>query len=196
MINITAIKDRGWTDTMIRRLLGAPDEIERIHLGGRRYTTTKRYQLARVETVESTPEWQAWRAKNEKSHAARVAAAYDAADTRRTRELLADPTARQELLPLIHETLRYTATYRGLGAHGYLLTDIRHYSKIVTDHVWISDKLIPEPKIGDQIEIEAWADWYRKGYMGHRESTLEQRDRGTSVDIQLTSVRIVTEPMI
>ncbi len=190
-VNVTTLKSRGWTDTMIRRLLGTPDEEYRLHLGGRRYTWTKRYTIARVEAAEQTAQWQTWRAKNVKHSAARSLGAMQAADTRREHEVSADPSARQALLPLVHTTARYTAIYSGPGAHGCLLTDVMHEGQLVTDHVWIHDQLTPEPAVGEQFEFSAWADWYRKGYMGWREDV--DRERGTRCDIQLTDVRRVAQ---
>lgn len=50
------VRRRGWTDTMVRDLLGTPDVQGR---DPRRWSLTplRLYLLARVETVERTPEF-------------------------------------------------------------------------------------------------------------------------------------------
>jgi len=126
-----------------------------------------------------------------KQRATRSLAAYRAADSRRANEVESDPRARRELLPLLHTTARYTATYSGPGTHGFLLRNVMHDGQLVTDHVWIHDQLTPEPAVGEQFEFSAWAEWYRKGYMGWREDV--DRERGTRCDIQLIDVRRIEQ---
>lgn len=61
-INMMAVKERGWTGTLIRRFLGEPDAIQR----NRRYpraAPTKLYDLDRVKRIEATDEFQEAKAK-------------------------------------------------------------------------------------------------------------------------------------
>ncbi|MGW1927328.1 hypothetical protein ACWCQ0_52725, partial [Streptomyces massasporeus] len=55
-VSHAGVRRRGWTDTMVRQLLGTPDVQGR---DPRRWSPAplRLYLLARVETVERTPEF-------------------------------------------------------------------------------------------------------------------------------------------
>jgi len=183
------LRAREWTETMISRLLGDPDDTRYLHLWGRVSTTMKLYRLDRVEAVEATVEWQEWRDRNRRHRATRTRAAYAAAKKCQIREMRGNPDARHALEPFLDQCQTYSAEYGGLGAHGHLLREVRTGDgTAVTDHVWVRTedwRLPATPSVGSRFTFSAIAQLYRKGYMGYR----EDRDRGTAVDIKLDAVQ-------
>lgn len=181
-LNKTDLKGRGWTDTMIKRLLGRPNAIETWKVNGYR-VDVKLFDLSRVERIEATQEWIAWRAKNLRHAAARSEGAAQATETRRVNEVLSNPNARQALVPLIGARHTFSAKFvRGDGV--YLFTDVRYGDEPVADHVWITflDWQHELPNRDERVEFSAIPRTYRKGYMGHRPGV----ERGTTCDVQLT----------
>ncbi|WP_435973331.1 hypothetical protein [Streptomyces sp. Qhu_M48] len=83
-VTLAGVRRRGWTDTMVRDLLGTPDVQGR---DPRRWSLTplRLYLLARVETVERTPEF----AETSALSPARSAAATAYAQRRRAAVLAA-----------------------------------------------------------------------------------------------------------
>ncbi|MER5965037.1 hypothetical protein [Streptomyces sp. NPDC002057] len=83
-VTLAGVRRRGWTDTMVRELLGTPDVQGR---DPRRWSLTplRLYLLARVETVERTPEF----AETSALSPARSAAATAYAERRRAAVLAA-----------------------------------------------------------------------------------------------------------
>lgn len=78
MLTRAALKERGWTDTLIRRYLGEPDALKR-NPHYRSAAPVQLYILSRVEGAEATPEFQN---ASEKSRRRREGAKR-AADTKR-----------------------------------------------------------------------------------------------------------------
>ncbi|MEU0719153.1 hypothetical protein ABZ498_18490 [Streptomyces lavendulocolor] len=72
-LTVTGLRQRGWTDAMVRELLGAPDVQGR---DPRRWSVApvRLYRLARVEALERTPEFAACAASAGRSAAARAGA--------------------------------------------------------------------------------------------------------------------------
>jgi hypothetical protein len=55
-LSVSALKERGWTDTMVKRLLGEPDKTAK----NPHYSSaprTRLYALDRIQQVEADPEW-------------------------------------------------------------------------------------------------------------------------------------------
>jgi hypothetical protein len=69
-LTASALRERGWTDAAVRRFLDPPDATARNPVF-RSAAPMKLYDPARVEAVESSPEWKVWR---QASEARRVAA--------------------------------------------------------------------------------------------------------------------------
>ena len=78
--NKSELNARGWTDTLIRDFLGAPDATKRLVL--RRHVTVILYLVERVTQAEATPAWQTAYAKSQK----RAVSARAAAAERRTKK--------------------------------------------------------------------------------------------------------------
>lgn len=83
-LNKTQIKDRGWTETAIKRFLGKPDRTCKNPHGRHRI---KHYLIDRIEEVEATPEFQAWQEKYLQQRTMRREAARKAAQSRRQNTL-------------------------------------------------------------------------------------------------------------
>jgi hypothetical protein len=86
MLNTADLKERGWTDGLIKRFLGDPDATKRNRY--RRRYPTRLYQIGRVEQVEASPEFAAAKSKA----TARSIAAINSAQ-RRADSLLAEVEA-------------------------------------------------------------------------------------------------------
>lgn len=90
-----ALKERGWTEGLMKRFLGEPDEL-RDNPRYRSAAPLRLYAAQRVEAAEATPEFAAAR----KGSARRSVSAEKAAETRRTR-LLAEVDALQVTVPAL-----------------------------------------------------------------------------------------------
>jgi hypothetical protein len=69
LVNRTALRRRGWTESGIERFLGGADA----HSPNPMYRTSahmRLYDLERVTAAESTDEWRQWRTESEKRRAA------------------------------------------------------------------------------------------------------------------------------
>jgi hypothetical protein len=77
-LSVAGLKARGWTDALIRDLLGEPDRlVDNPHY--RRAAKVRLYAVARVEAVEASPAWQ----DTQDARHARKAAAQRATETKR-----------------------------------------------------------------------------------------------------------------
>jgi hypothetical protein len=77
-LSVAGLKARGWTDALIRDLLGEPDLlVDNPHY--RRAAPMRLYAVARVEAVEASPAWQ----ETQGARHARKAAAQRATETKR-----------------------------------------------------------------------------------------------------------------
>ena len=65
VITIDRIKERGWTDSAIKRFLGKPDE-EKPNPFSRKHPTTKLYSEKRVAKIETTEAFKVWRKTHQK----------------------------------------------------------------------------------------------------------------------------------
>ncbi|MGA5096124.1 hypothetical protein ACPCAC_02015 [Streptomyces lavendulocolor] len=94
-LTVTGLRQRGWTDAMVRELLGAPDVQGR---DPRRWSVApvRLYRLARVEALERTPEFAACAAS-----AGRSAAAARAGAERRRQAVLAAIRAEPIQVPVL-----------------------------------------------------------------------------------------------
>jgi hypothetical protein len=92
-LSTPALKAHGWTDAGVRRFLGSPDATKP-NPYSRRLPPVRLYDLARVEQVERTPEWQVWRQQSER----RRQGATRASETRR-HSTLAEVDALEIRLP-------------------------------------------------------------------------------------------------
>ena len=77
-MSATGVKERGWTDTLIRRFLDPPDKLA-VNPHYRSGPKMRCYDIARVKATEKTPEWLDAQAKATK----RSIAAEKASDKRR-----------------------------------------------------------------------------------------------------------------
>lgn len=59
------LKERGWTDTAIRKFTGEPDTTRR-NPSYRKASSLLQYALDRIEKVEATPEFIAWKLRSQK----------------------------------------------------------------------------------------------------------------------------------
>jgi hypothetical protein len=57
MFNISKLKDRGWTQGLIKRFLGEPDATRPNRYRNRRRSPVKLYKVSRVEEAEASPEF-------------------------------------------------------------------------------------------------------------------------------------------
>ncbi len=78
MLTRQGLRDRGWTDKLIRVFLGEPDDIRNPHY--RCAAPMKLYSMRRAETAEQTEEFREEQTKAKR----RQAAAYRAAETKRS----------------------------------------------------------------------------------------------------------------
>ncbi|MGA4864631.1 hypothetical protein ACPB9J_18505 [Streptomyces lavendulocolor] len=94
-VTVTGLRQRGWTDAMVRELLGAPDVQGR---DPRRWSVApvRLYRLARVEALERTPEFAGCAAS-----AGRSAAAARAGAERRRQAVLAAIRAEPIQVPVL-----------------------------------------------------------------------------------------------
>ena len=90
LLSVRALIARGWTETLIRQLLGAPDNTRRNPYAGSA-APMRLYARTRVEAVEASP---AWPTVQERV-AQRKAAAAEAVETK-TERLLDDPLDRDD----------------------------------------------------------------------------------------------------
>jgi hypothetical protein len=88
MLNISDLKERGWTQGLIKRFLGEPDATRPNRYRNRRRSPVKLYQVNRVTELEASPEFAAAKSKA----MARSKAATEAAH-RRAASLLAEVDA-------------------------------------------------------------------------------------------------------
>lgn len=115
-------KDRGWTDTAIKKFLGEPDK-----LGYNPYSSkmsSHLYLIPRIDKIEKTPDFVAWKEKSEK----RRASALKAAQTRRDKTL-AKVAARLDEIQLCPEV-------RGLKGKKLKKYAIMHYEERELDRCW------------------------------------------------------------
>lgn len=94
--NKTELKERGWTDTSIKKFLGNPDRKGKNRKGKRGKVTL--YFKDRVHETESTPQFKEWKTKSE----ARSQASLKAAEKKR-QETLDKVTSRLDSIDLKDE---------------------------------------------------------------------------------------------
>lgn len=80
------LKERGWTDTAIRRFAGEPDETRR-NPHYRCAAPMKFFKAVRIIELEATPDFLAWLAKSEKRKASAKIGAEKAVETKRRRTI-------------------------------------------------------------------------------------------------------------
>jgi hypothetical protein len=57
MLNLSDLKERGWTQGLVKRFLGEPDATRRHRYRNRRRSPIKLYQVSRVQHAEASPEF-------------------------------------------------------------------------------------------------------------------------------------------
>jgi hypothetical protein len=110
-VSVAGLKARGWTDALIRTLLGEPDVLT-ANPHYRAAAPMRLYALARVEAVEASPAWQ----DTQGARTARKAAAQRATATKRQAllEAIAAWDLRVAVLPAAELTALACAHYNAL----------------------------------------------------------------------------------
>jgi hypothetical protein len=148
-----ALKERGWTDAGIRRFLPEPDE-QKINPRYRSAAPMLLWNLDRVETIETSSEWQEWKAKSS-AHSAEMLKVAD--------------VQRQQLLD---EISGYPVRLRKMPKEKLTLAACRHYNDRQNDGYGVP-LIVSGDNLASPDSDEAFLDRITVNYLRHHCSNYE-----------------------